>query len=484
MPNDPDETHVMGVSATTGRPLPCITPEGLSAMVARQRQPDPERSILENRVVPTTSTYRGVVRDIEDPNDLAEAGWGVVFARDCDQSIRQALQPLLELREQQAGDLFKVFEGTSAPLPGEPAVKWINRNGATLDVVDPYNGIPYFLLLVGSPESITFEFQYTLDMYWAVGRLFFPEPDDYARYATSVKAYEAANVVSTSRQVALFATEHEFDRATQLFTSKVATPLATPDGPRGAIGSKQQFALRKFLGDDATKDRFAKILQGEIEGGSPALVVSGTHGMEFGPGDARQDEAQGALVCQGWSGYGSITSNDWFGGRDVPASARLAGVVHFCFACHSAGYPREDNFARTEAGARVIAERPKIARLPQAMLAHPNGGALASLGHIDRAWTYTFMSDRGKSQVQGIRDVLTGILSGDRIGHATDQFNIRWAALSTDLSESLQAAARGEVVSDARLANCWIARDDARNYMIFGDPAIRLRVNDMPLAAP
>ena len=117
-----------------------------------------------------------------------------MFARDCDPSIRQALQPLVELRKKQAGDLFKVFEGASAPAPGEPAVKWINRNGATLDVVDPYNGIPYFLLLVGSPESISFEFQYTLDIYWAVGRLFFPTPDEYARYAASVVAYEAATV--------------------------------------------------------------------------------------------------------------------------------------------------------------------------------------------------------------------------------------------------------------------------------------------------
>jgi hypothetical protein len=89
-----------------------------------------------------------------------------VFARDCDPSVRLGLQPLIELRKKQAGDLFKLFEGPSAPAPGEPAVKWINRNGATLDVVDPSNGIPYFLLLVGSPESITFEFQYTLDIYW------------------------------------------------------------------------------------------------------------------------------------------------------------------------------------------------------------------------------------------------------------------------------------------------------------------------------
>jgi Peptidase family C25 len=481
VPNSEDEALVMGVSANTGLTLPCITPEALASMAARQRKPDPVRSILESRSGQTAAGLRGVVAEIANPSDLSDSGWGIVFARDCDLSIRRALQPLLELRNRQAGDLFKIFEGSSAPAPGEPAVKWINRNGATLDVVDPTNGIPYFLLLVGSPESIAFEFQYTLDIYWAVGRLFFLSPDEYARYAASVVAYETAPVVKTSRQVALFATSHDFDRATQLFMSKVAEPLAKADGPYGALGSRQKFALRNFLGIDATKGNFAKILKGEIEGGVPALIVSGTHGMEFELGDPRQSEAQGALVCQDWPGYGSIKADDWFAACDVPDNVRLAGVIHFCFACYSAGCPREDNFARTEVGPRRIAERPMIARLAREMLAHPAGGALASLGHIDRAWAYTFVSDRGKGQVQGIRDVLARILSGYRVGHATDQFNVRWAALSTDLTETLQAAGQENAVTNAVLANRWIARDDARNYIILGDPAIRLRVDDMPV---
>jgi hypothetical protein len=473
------EALVLGVSADSGRPLPDITPDAIAALADGESTPDPERTILEGRASPAGTAF-AVVSDIEDPNDLAETGWGVVFARDCDPAVRKALQPLLDQRQAQAGALFKIFEGPAAPAPDEPATKWIARNGATLDVVDPHNGIPYYLLLVGGPESIPFEFQYTLDIYWAVGRAFFPTSAEYARYAASVVAYERATAIKTRRELAMFATSHDFDRATQLFTAKVAEPLANPDGPFGALGAKQKFALRKFLGDDAMKGKLADILKGEIDGGRPALLFSGTHGMEFALKDARQEKTQGALVCQDWDSAGAIEAKHWFAAKDLPASADLSGLIHFCFACYSAGCPREDNFARTAAGPRKLAERPLIARLPQAMLAHEGGGALASLGHIDRAWAFTFISDRSKGQAQGIRDVLTRIMRGDRIGYATDQFNIRWAALSTDLSESLQDRARGEQVPDAALANRWIARDDARNYTVLGDPAARLRVEDMP----
>jgi hypothetical protein len=472
----------MGVSAKTGLPLSSITPEALSFMVARLRRPDPVRSILEDRAAAAAIGHRGVISEITDANELAEAGWGVIFARGCDPSIRQALQPLLELRQKQAGNLFKVFEGPSAPAPDESALQWINRLGARLDVVDPTNGIPYFLLLVGSPDALSFEFQYTLDIYWAVGRLAFVTVDEYARYSESVKAYETALVVKTSRQIALFATSHDFDPATQLFTSKVVEPLMSASGPYGALGSRQKFSMRKFLGCDATKANFARILNGEIEEGPPALIVSGTHGMALELGDPRQSELQGALVCQDWSSYGSIGADDWFAACDVSDGAQLAGVIHFCFACYSAGCPREDNFARTKIDPKPISERPMIARLPQTMLAHPAGGALASLGHIDRAWTYTFVSDREKGQVQGIRDVLARILSGQRIGHATDQFNVRWAALSTDLAEILRVSPADSVLRNS-LANRLIARDDARNYIILGDPAVRLRVEHMPVLA-
>jgi hypothetical protein len=157
-------------------------------------------------------------------------------------------------------------------------------------------------------------------------------------------------------------------------------------------------------------------------------------------------------------------------------------MMHFFFACHGGGCPALDNFDRLNNAPRRIAPAPFFARLPQRMLSHPNGGALAVLAHIERAWAYSFQSQRGGSQITGFRDVLGRLLLGDRIGQATDMFNLRWAAISVDLAEMHADLQRGAEVPLRTLGNLWVARDDARNFMVLGDPAVRLRVKDMPPA--
>jgi hypothetical protein len=71
-------------------------------------------------------------------------------------------------------------------------------------------------------------------------------------------------------------------------------------------------------------------------------------------------------------------------------------------------------------------------------------------------------------------------MKGDRVGQATDLFNLRWAVLSAELADYERNRTRspGEI-SDIVLANRWVARNDARNYLLFADPAVRLRVEVM-----
>jgi hypothetical protein len=473
-----EELIPFGIDAETGRPLPSID---LSAerIAERVAVPPEEDKATAQRTIQLKSF--GPITGIDEEN-LASAGWGIMFASSDPEAdaIEAALKPLLERREHQAGEFYKVFKKESGYKLGDTAVKWLGRQGNKpgLDLVDPANGVPYYLMIVGSPDTIPIQFQYQLDIYWAVGRLHFDNVDDYARYARSIVAYETVGNSRQRKQLAIFAPRHDFDRATQLFHDNVAQRFFDGAGVAPPLGKNQGFTLQGVMGEAATKQGFADLLSGRRDAGVPAMLLSGSHGMVFGMDDARQGDCQGALVCQNWPGYGAIGEREWFAAGDLSGDAKLHGMICFLFACYGGGYGTIDSFRDGPGGrARQIARKAAIARLPQAMLAHPGGSALAVIAHIDRAWAYTFQTLNGGPQTQGFREVLTCLMLGRSVGSSTDRFNTRWAALSTELSDALRDGVTEEVAR--RLARLWIARDDARNYIVLGDPAVKLRVSEL-----
>jgi hypothetical protein len=412
-----------------------------------------------------------------EPNDLSEAGWGLVFPAKSDPSrVLKSLEPLISWRREEAGEhAVRLFVHDDGYFENDTAAGWLRRHNVSLSVVDPTLGVPYYLLLVGKPNEIPFEFQYELDLYWGVGRVDFEELDDFRSYAESVVRSEKRNAsVLEARDLVLFAPCHDFDRATQLFSQDVAIPLAFGSEGRPRLGERQGFGLRHLLGERATKAALTDVLRGGQSRPAAALVLAGSHGLSMTSDDYRQRVHQGALICQDWPGYGHIAQEHWFGASDVPDDADLIGTMYFLFACYGAGVPEFDNFSRDSGEPARLAPASFSARLPQALLAQKAGGALAVLGHVDRAWTSTFRTRGIGAQTQGMRDVIARLLKGDRIGYATDVFNMRWAALSVHLSEVLKDRAAGASLTEADFAAQWCARDDARNYIVLGDPATRL----------
>jgi hypothetical protein len=472
MPDDEQNPIPNGIDLPTGQPLPGVLASDLERLAAQSEQPSMAEQASQERDFNQQPNF-GALGGI-DPNDLAQAGWGIIFPADADGSVKDALKPLLGRRQAEAGPLFRIFEGADGYRPDDTARAWMNRHGVDFGPVDPTLGVPYYLVLAGSPEQIPFEFQYTLDIYWGTGRLHFTSTDGFRRYADRVVAYEQMATVPQRRQAAVFATEHEFDKATQLFANQVARPLVTADGQRKPPGTTQGFAWESFIGEPATKETLRTLLQGKSTAGPPALLLTGTHGMAIPPDDAGFAANQGALVCQDWGGFGSIEPKAWFAAGDLAADSMVHGLIHVFFACYSAGTPRLDTFDRFGANPKQRAPQDTLSLLPQTLLEQ---GALATLGHIDRAWSYSFQTPKATPQIQGFRDVIGRVLRGDRLGEATDQFNIKWAALSTELAEAI--AERNFDPNLVKLANRWVARDDARNYVILGDPAVRLRVDAM-----
>jgi hypothetical protein len=465
-----DEMPVpFGVRAGTGELLPELKAEALKAIGV-----DPKA--VTDRSLPQKP--RAADESVQDPNDLQQAGWGIVLPNDVSPEVLTALKPLLERRQQQAGSLYKELGGY---VPGRSARDWLNSQGVTWGVVDPKKGVPLYLLLVGGPKQIPFEFQYMLDSYWNVGRLDFDSPADYRAYAEAVVAYETDGSVPTTRSSALWVPRNAADRATGLLHNQVGLPLARGDSDHQALGQAKRFQLSAYLGEEATRANLEAILRGAIPTGRPALLFTGSHGVAFDPADpTAQREGQGALLSQAWAKGTPTTPEQYLRAEDLPADTSVHGMIHFLFACYGGGCPARDTYERGADGRPMplIAE-PITARLPQRLLAK---GALAVLAHIDRAWAFSFQTDRGKPQVQDFRSVMELLLAGNRIGQATDDFNRRWSVLSAELSMLVEEQEASGTTQDtaAKLGNRWVARDDARNYLVLGDPAVRLRVEAMP----
>ena len=122
--------------------------------------------------------------------------------------------------------------------------------------------------------------------------------------------------------------------------------------------------------------------------------------------------------------------------------------------------------------------RQRVARLPQRLLAHGNGGALAVVGHIEKAWEWSFYSqDADRPNVQAFTSAFRSLLGGDPIGRAMEFINARYAELASDLDSELEEIrTRNKPRDPERIAQLWIAKNDCRNYAVLGDPAVRLRV--------
>jgi len=453
-----------GIDAVTGRYLRSPSVEQL----CRALRGEPARPVDPLLVAKRNAAAEAMALPFDvDPRKLDQSGWGLVFAHGASPEVFEALHELRVLREAQASARYKVFREASGFRKGESVADWLGRQGAELGMPQVAK-VPYYLLIVGSPQEIDFDFQYELAVNYAVGRIHFDTIDEYRHYAASVVAGEAvAERAAQPKRASFFGVCNDDDRATQMSSQMLVAPLADALQARHA-----QWTFDRVLAADATKAGLSRCLAT-----APALLFTASHGMGFPDGHAQQAAHQGALLCQDWQGplrhRGALDPSLYFAGDDVQDDHDLAGAVVFHFACFGAGTPQYDDFG--PAGPRPqIAAAPFVSRLPQRLLGKPGGGALAVIGHVERAWSYSFASPEFGAQTHTFEMCLHALMSGMRVGAAMDAFAMRHAALAVSLNRLLDDIRHDARIDDYRLAGLWTVHHDARNYVILGDPAVRI----------
>jgi hypothetical protein len=427
------------------------------------------------------SVARGPAADV-DPMDLASSGWGVIFPVDIPPEVREALRPLREHRRVQATRYREQSYRELEYSPGESKDAFLRRYKVDRGPADPRQ-LPYYLLLVGDLEAIPHRFQYLLDLQYAVGRLAFSTAEEYARYAQSVVDAEGGQH-HVRPEMTFFSVAQRGDEATQKSKEYLVDPLCADLGQE-----RDEWTIQRPSW--AGKAELTKILGG---GETPALLFTAAHGLGLRSGHRRQAREQGAIVCQDWRrNSGPLRREHYFAADDVGDDARLHGLIAFHFGCYSAGTPRMDNFPPPPLRNPIQrAPRAFLSPLAQRLLGHPNGGALAVLGHVDRTWTRTFGSHFEEAPPVGdasrrsrgylhIASLVKNLLDGFPVGAAMDWMHERYAEISTELTEvldaqkeSLSTHAPDKGLSASRMTGLWRANNDARNFVVLGDPAVRL----------
>ena len=477
--NSADERYVPnGIDGSTGLYIPLPRDDEEHASILCEGPPHPllireRRWWVERHGIddPDRSAVQGV-----DPLQLSSAGWGVIFAPDVEAGVKEALQPLLNHRKAQASaegreDYYQEYDLKK----GFSKQSFLDHQKVPPGPADP-ESMPYYLLIVGDPRSIPFRFQSELDVQYAVGRIHFDHPEDYGRYAQAVISAETGDGPVAGRDVTFFSVENPDDRATRRTAIKLIEPLAAKLGQ-----DRPHSSVDVVRGGEADKRRLTRVLGGAETSG---LLVTASHGMHFPYGDARQREAQGALLCQDWPGpktwRASVPEDHYFSAADLPEEAQLTGLIALLFAYCSAGTPERDCFD-FEGGGRPqrISRLPFVSSLSKALLSHPKGGAQAVLGHIGRTFTTSFSWSK-EGQVLLFENVLKRLLDGHPVGSAMEYINQRHAEASVQLGEfwmDQEQLAQNPPTRSA-FERVWRANNDARNFIVIGDPAVRLTSRD------
>lgn len=418
-----------------------------------------------------------------EPNLLPRQRWGLVVPKGPQgKRLLELVAPLRRAREEaQGGEPARVYCVRSG-MDTTSAMHW--KKGIFRDEEVPESERPRYLLVLGDLDEVSLELQQVLSTDAYVGRLAFPTEAGYESYVEKVLRWERMPAPDSKTRLLVY-TAKDGSEATRLGLEVLTGPGLEACRGRQRKGQLPDVELLELVDDGSTHGE--QLLSCAAQQG-PSVLFSLSHGLaspkEGWNSPDEQHALRGALLLPGGR---QLT------GTEVASRPFLPGGIWFCFACFSAGTPGRSAYTPwlrqlSAVDPRVAQalegvllreeERPSIAALPQAALANPQG-PLAVMGHVDLAWATSF-NDKGRGTPSRFFSVLEALVEGRRAGPAMRSLLKHATEASTDLmglyykEEVARQGDRSSAVDPLELARLWMLRQDLANYVLLGDPAVRL----------
>lgn len=435
----------------------------------------------------TRTATRAIGRKMKPsaPADLADwthpdVGWSLVLPMPPGQvavdSNNPAALAALATADDQPPAIRRLWEARGKPplfryeqRPGSRTLLWKPAVGAPVSLLQADRGldgakVPFYLLIVGGPDRVDWEFQMQLNEIRAVGRLAL-EGVELERYVDALIAnWDHAG--TTPRKPVVWSVDHGPADITCLMRKSIAEPLV------------EKFAgdndLKEHLYVDGSKVPATRDLLKQALTRKPSVVVTTSHG-QAGPA------ADPAAIRQklGWLVDANSVAMD---PATITADWDPDGVIWYAHACCGAGATTPSHFAplfesgsdlRTSLEA-VAGIGPAIAPFPQALLGAAKP-ARAFIGHVEPTFDWTLRHVENRQYLTGnlVSALYTELFRSQPVGLALRRF---FAGLDGALGsvESLTDDYNlGRDVRDQLLFVQLMARD-IRSLVILGDPTVRI----------
>jgi hypothetical protein len=434
---------------------------------------DRAHNLMDRLVAYLKARFFGEISEMDRDQllDPAEAGWGLLFYSGVPQAVRDALEPL---RQHRSGRLLPDWS------PLHTLNSWLRDQNISIINQDT-SDLPYYILMVGRPDQIPFEYQYQLDRIRALGRLDLgDDPAPYRAYVDMVLACEKQPPVAKR---ALFAAARtDGDESTTLSAEHLVPALAqlpTADELLHPLG----YDVRHL--DAAQRDQLKAAVRPDAQGRAPALSFLATHGVAFDPGDDAQRAEQGGWICSDWQG-GPVPRTAYLTADDVGPEFNAPGSILFALACFGAGSSKSSEYARyynlldpPKKLDEAVADRSFVAALPQRLLTYQQdgqpAGALAYVGHVDLSWAAAFWdAQQEQADVSIFESFVRRVLRGDTVGMAMSKFSQIVNDYNDALTSYMGHSGQMDIRDEKAVGNYWINRNNARGFALLGDPAVRI----------